>query len=249
MQSAQRVFQNGEAKVLVVDDEPEIAQEMSELLLGSGFRCDVANDPYEALDIMRADDDISIIVTDLKMPGLDGLEMVRILHAELPPNRDVEVVVVTGHAGTDEAIKALRLGVTDFLTKPVLPDHLIHVVKGACLASRLRGLERQIRDGIESVVAEPTAEVQTLSDDLRPGDQHENRPIQMFDNAACTGAETLLPPSATVHAAQPNDLSHMFPQEEEKWPLLHTAALVLTFSAIAWTGLIWGLIKIFQWMP
>lgn len=160
------VMPNSKTKVLVIDDEPEIVEEIAELLAGAGFPCGIAGDPREALDAFRADGDISIIVTDLKMPGMDGLAMVRTLQEDLPAGRDVAVIVITGHGETDDAIEALRLGAVDFLTKPVAPEHLVHVVERAAETLRLRDLERQFRERLERKVEERTAEVRELSDDL-----------------------------------------------------------------------------------
>lgn len=163
-----------DAKILVIDDEPEIVQEISELLSGAGFQCATAAGPRQALDAVRADGEISIIVTDLAMPAMDGLTMVRTLRENLPAGRDVAVIVMTGHGGTDKAIEALRLGAVDFLAKPVAPDHLLHAVARAAETQRLRKLERQFLERVERTVEDRTAEVRALSDDL----SRANRDLQ-----------------------------------------------------------------------
>jgi len=154
-------------KVLVVDDERETAEEVAELLTFDGFaQCEIACDPLQAQDIIRNNQDISIIITDLKMPGMDGLQMIRKIQKSLKNDRELAVIVITGHAGTQEAIKALRLGAMDFITKPISPDHLLHAVGRADELLQLRKLEKHFREHLEFSVEERTQEVRLLSDDL-----------------------------------------------------------------------------------
>jgi len=159
-------------KILVVDDELEIAEEVVELLTFDGFtQCEITCDPLQALDIIRNDKNISIIITDLKMPGMDGLQMIRSIQKSLDSDRQLEVIVITGHAGTKEAIKALRLGASDFITKPISPDHLLHAVGRASETLQLRKLEKHFREHLEFTVEERTQEARLLSDDLLRANQ------------------------------------------------------------------------------
>lgn len=154
------------SSVLVVEDEAETAEEISELLSDAGFSCDEALDSRTALKIIRQHPEISIVVTDLQMPGLKGLELIKELNETLPPDRDLAVIVATGQGGMDEAIKALRLGAMDFLTKPISPDHLVHAVRRADETLKLRRLERHFQEQLKSEVDERTAEVRKLASDL-----------------------------------------------------------------------------------
>jgi len=159
-------------KVLVVDDELEVAEEVVELLTFDGFtRCEITCDPLQALDIIRKDQNISIVITDLKMPDMDGLEMIHQLQEILNGERELAFIVVTGHAGTQEAIKALQLGAMDFITKPISPDHLLHAVGRASESLLLRKLDKHFREHLEYTVEERTQEVRLLSDDLLRANQ------------------------------------------------------------------------------
>jgi len=159
-------------KVLVVDDEYEVAEEIAELLSFDDFtRCEIACDSAQALDIIRNDEDISIIITDIKMPGMDGLEMIQRLQKKLNDERELAVIVITGHAGTQEAIKALQLGAMDFITKPVSPDHLLHAVGRASETLQLRKLDKHFREHLEFTVEERTQKARLLSDDLLRANQ------------------------------------------------------------------------------
>jgi signal transduction histidine kinase len=153
--------------VLIVDDEREAAGEIMELLTSDSFMpCEITDDPFKALDIVEADRNISIIITDLKMPGMDGLQMIQKLRDRYNSNRDFAIIVITGHAGTEEAIKALQLGAMDFINKPISPELLLHAVSRASETLRLRRREIQFRQGLEHKVKERTREVSLLSDDL-----------------------------------------------------------------------------------
>ncbi len=140
-------------KVLVVDDEPEIVQEEVELLSRAGFVCEAAGDARAAIDKIVAQPEIAVAVVDIKMPVMSGLEMARHLRDTLPPERDLALIVATGHAGVAESIAALKLGALDFLTKPFAPEHLVHAVGRAVETVRLRRLERdftaQLQDRLD----------------------------------------------------------------------------------------------------
>lgn len=171
-ESIQIEFSKSTPKVLVVDDERESVDEIVELLTFDDLvQCEIACGPIQALDIVRNDEEISIIITDLKMPDMDGLEMIHQLQEILNGERELAFIVVTGHAGTQEAIKALQLGAMDFITKPISPDHLLHAVGRASESLLLRKLDKHFREHLEYTVEERTQEVRLLSDDLLRANQ------------------------------------------------------------------------------
>jgi signal transduction histidine kinase len=156
----------GGKTILVVDDEPEITEELAELFKDAGFTVSVASDPIAAIALLKSNEDISVVITDLRMPVMNGLEMIEKINAELPSDRNVSTIVLTGQADTNQAVKALRLGASDFLSKPIDPDILIHATERAVESVRLRYLERDFRIQLEHRVLERTEEVQKLSSDL-----------------------------------------------------------------------------------
>ena len=157
---------SGASRVLVVDDEVAITEEAAEILTSEGFSCDRASQGHSALEMVLDDPAIAVVVTDLKMPGMDGLEMISKINETIPADRDLAVIVVTGYAGTAEAIEALRLGAMDFLIKPIDPDHLVHAVRRADETLKLRRLERHFQEQLKTEVRERTAEVRKLASDL-----------------------------------------------------------------------------------
>jgi signal transduction histidine kinase len=153
-------------QILVVDDDPEFTEELVELLGDAGFTVSAALDPVAGIAIVKSNEDISVVITDLNMPFMTGLEMIEKINAELTPDRDVSTIVLTGQPDTPRAVKALRLGASDFLSKPIDPDILIHATERAVESVRLNNLERDFRVQLEHRILERTEEVQKLSSDL-----------------------------------------------------------------------------------
>jgi len=158
-------------KVLVVDDEPDIVEEVVEHLDDEGLECVFAFNAAQAIEMVGNDPAIGVIVTDIRMPGMDGLEMARKLKDEAGASRDLYVIVATGHAGMAEAIEAMQLGAEDFLTKPISPDHLLHSVRRAEEMIQLRSNDRLFQIHLEQQVREKTVEVRRLADDLAERNQ------------------------------------------------------------------------------
>src|SRR5207244_13636151 len=91
------------------------------------LQIDVTGDGRKALEAL-AEHNYSILVTDLRMPRLDGMDPIREVQQRRLP---VTIIVTTGHGSIDEAVQAIRLGAYDFLTKPIDVDHLRLVVQRA----------------------------------------------------------------------------------------------------------------------
>jgi signal transduction histidine kinase len=157
--------------VLVVDDEPDIVNEVLETLEDEGFACLGAGDGEAALALLRERPDIGIVVSDIRMPGMDGLALADEAVRLRERGRDLSVIMVTGHAGMAEAVEALKIGVDDFLTKPISPSHLVHSVERSRELVRLRWRERAFKVALETEVAERTAEVRTLMAELERRNQ------------------------------------------------------------------------------
>ena len=121
-------------RILVVEDEAGMRLLLETLLEAEGHKVEVADSGEAALELLRARD-YQLLVTDLRMPGLDGMELIRqarAWHPELP------VIMVTGYATVDNAVLALRRGVNDYLTKPFDIQDLRRSVARALEERRLR---------------------------------------------------------------------------------------------------------------
>ena len=121
-------------RVLVVDDEAVVRDAIAQWLTLTGFEVAVAGDAEAALAALgRATPDV--VLSDVKMPRLSGLELMRAIHRR---DRDVSVVLLTAHGDVDMAVAAMRDGAFDFLQKPYEPEHLAAVLRRAAEQSALR---------------------------------------------------------------------------------------------------------------
>lgn len=112
--------------VLVVDDEPEAVEEMTECLSTLGVRCFGATSGQDALDLVDREPGINIAVVDLKMPGMNGLELIHRLHQD--PAREIQCIMVSGHGTMNVVQRAMHENVREFLSKPLDSDALIDSV-------------------------------------------------------------------------------------------------------------------------
>ena len=115
------------SKVLLVDDEREFVQTLSERLQLRDMGSAIAYDGKSALEIIK-EDDPEVIIIDLKMPDVDGIEVLKKVKKQRP---EIEVIVLTGHGSDSDKKKCMELGAFDYLQKPVDIDHLGEVLKKA----------------------------------------------------------------------------------------------------------------------
>ena len=114
-------------KLLVLDDEQSILDSLSRTLSDLGFELLLCNDPHLALDRIKSEGP-QVVLSDLKMPGLDGLE---ILQRVKNYNPDIQVILITGHGSIDEAVAAMKKGAYDFIPKPFNKQEITAVVNRA----------------------------------------------------------------------------------------------------------------------
>jgi EAL domain-containing protein (putative c-di-GMP-specific phosphodiesterase class I)/ActR/RegA family two-component response regulator len=130
---------NPKGRVLVADDEPGLVRVYKRVLAAAGYIVDVANDGAEAAERLKSAD-YDAIVSDISMPGMDGLELLRTVRQR---DLDVPVVLVTGDPAVGTAVRAMEFGAYRYLTKPFDLDHLKEVIDGAVLVYRMAKLRRR----------------------------------------------------------------------------------------------------------
>jgi two-component system response regulator HydG len=134
------------ATLLVADDDPGLRESLERTLTREGYRVVLASDGRAALERVQAGG-VDLIVTDLKMPGLTGLELLRAAKAIMP---DVDVILLTAFGTVEEAVKAMKDGAYDFLTKPFRREQLIKLIDKALerrdLIEQNRALKKQLDD-------------------------------------------------------------------------------------------------------
>ena len=131
-------------RILVVDDDADLLASTCEWLSATGFEVEGAALGSEALRILGAEASTmpDVLVTDIRMPGLDGIA---VLEGALRLDPDTPVVLLTGHGDIALAVKAMRAGAHDFLEKPYDADHLVAVLDRAVAQRRLAGEIRELR--------------------------------------------------------------------------------------------------------
>lgn len=115
-----------EIKILLVDDEKQFVDTLAERLAMRGFSARVAYDGPQALKTVEEPTDV--IVLDLRMPGMDGFEVLRSVKKSNP---QVQVIILTGHGGDAEEQTAYRMGAYNFLKKPMDIDELLNSIRMA----------------------------------------------------------------------------------------------------------------------
>ncbi|WP_223513733.1 response regulator [Pseudomonas sp. GL-B-19] len=114
-------------KVLIVEDDPCTREMLAEILQINGIFCLEARSAADAMRSLSIDSSIGLVITDLRMHPLNGLELIsKIRESEWA---DLPIVIISGDAGVRDAIEAMRLSVVDFLLKPIDPDELITLVQ------------------------------------------------------------------------------------------------------------------------
>lgn len=113
------------SNILVVDDEPVARQSLTDILKLEGYIVSSAPNGQAAVEYIRTHN-IDLLIVDLKMPGMDGLEVVQVVNQVSP---ETEVILLTAYGSTETAIQALRLRIHDYLLKPASPAQIIATVK------------------------------------------------------------------------------------------------------------------------
>ena len=140
-------------RILVVDDEEGIRKVLNISLSDLGYNVSTAESGEEALNVF-SETHPSIVLTDIKMPGMDGLELLGKIKNQNP---DTEVIMITGHGDMDLAIKSLQLDATDFVTKPINDDVLGIALKRAQERITMRNQIREYTENLEKLVRQQSA--------------------------------------------------------------------------------------------
>jgi putative two-component system response regulator len=145
-----------EERILIVDDEENICNILARRFTGEGYLCVTANNGREALNHFYKDT-FSLIISDIKMPEMDGVELLKKVKS-VDPN--MMVIMVTAYPEIDMAVEAMRLGAYDFIIKPADLDFVVLSVKKALEKKRLEEEVETYHKNLEKLVEERTAKLQ-----------------------------------------------------------------------------------------
>ncbi|MHC4767443.1 MAG: response regulator [Planctomycetota bacterium] len=134
-------------KVLLVDDNPEFTEVLSQRMEARDVDVDTAASGNEALEKV-SDESYDAIVLDLAMPGMDGMETLKRLLEKRP---DLQVILLTGHASLEKGVEAIKVGAMDFLEKPAEIQALMEKIKEA-KARKMLLVEKGIEDRLKGIL-------------------------------------------------------------------------------------------------
>ncbi len=164
-------------KILIVDDEELIVRLLSMSLRSDGYQTVSAFSGEQGLEVFKSESP-DIVVTDIKMPGMDGLELLKKIK-EIDPEK--EVIIVTGHGDIDSTITALQYGASDFINKPVRDAALAIALERAKSKIAIRKKLEEYTTTLEIKIAEATEEIRRKSNFQRLLITSSNDAIVAFD--------------------------------------------------------------------
>jgi len=149
--------------ILIVDDEQVIREVLTEKLTNAGYQCVTAGNSSEALRKLETDNTFSLVLSDIDMPGQNGISLLRDIKSR---SNDIDVVMVTGVVDIDTAVQAIRLGASDYITKPFNLDEVVITVERTLDKRRLIRENREYQVSLERKVEERTIEVRRKSEEV-----------------------------------------------------------------------------------
>jgi len=123
------------AKILLVDDEHEFVAILTQRLTQRNYSVTFAHSGKDALVQLEDDKEIDVVILDVKMPGVDGIETLKLIKEKWP---FIEVIMLTGHSTLDSAIDAIKIDANDYLLKPIEMEQLVSKIKKAVCRKRHR---------------------------------------------------------------------------------------------------------------
>lgn len=152
--------------LLIVDDEESVRDSLYNWFIEDGFKVECAENAKEALSMLEAGH-FDIILADIKMPGMDGMEMHRRIRALNP---EAIVIIMTAFASVETAVQALKDGAFDYITKPFDPDDLSHLIRNAAKQVEMKTENETLKnrivslENIEDIVGTSPAMMKVLKD-------------------------------------------------------------------------------------
>ena len=145
--------------ILVIDDEAIALSNMSHVLIKEGYDVTTCKDGESGLNALRHTR-FDLVLTDLHMPGIDGMDVLQHVHVTIP---ETPVIMITGHATLDSAVKAMKRGAYHYIAKPFRLDEAREIVKSALEFGRMKNENRELRQTIETLSNQTTIITQDLA--------------------------------------------------------------------------------------
>ncbi|MCC6336046.1 MAG: response regulator [Myxococcales bacterium] len=149
-------------RILIVDDDESVRDVISVLLREEGYDCVTASGAEAALDVAKSDD-TPLVISDMKMPGKDGLWLLEAFRDQHP---DTSVIMLTGYGDTESAVDCLRRGAVDYLLKPPKLTDLIRSIERALAKRRVELAKKRYQKKLERKVRDRTTELRNALKDV-----------------------------------------------------------------------------------
>ncbi|MDA3862656.1 MAG: sigma-54 dependent transcriptional regulator [Deltaproteobacteria bacterium] len=134
-------------KILIIEDEPGLLQLLKLLLSGEGYEPVCAKNGQEGLNIALNDKEIDLIITDVKLPGMDGIEILKAVKKECP---QIVIIVMSAYGTIELAVEALKNGAFTFIAKPFRKDFILHNIRQAEERELLKDENRLLRERLQT---------------------------------------------------------------------------------------------------
>ena len=199
--------------LLIIDDEKNIREGLAANFEMDGYNVKLAENRKQGLEFL-AKGDIDLVITDLRMPGISGEEVLRKVTTETP---GVPVIVLTGHGSIDSAVDAMRNGAYDFLTKPLNLDQLSLIVKRALEARELSLQHKQLKNEVEK---------EHVLDNIIGKSAEMQKVFEMIKKVSASKASVLITGESGVGKEVVADAIHnLSPRKKHQCIKVHCAAL------------------------
>lgn len=149
---------NRETNILIIDDEPQISDVLSELLREK-YGCATTNSAEEALSLLEKEN-FNLVVSDIDLGGISGIELIPLIHKKLP---DAVVIMISGKQSIESAIEAMRVGAFDYIQKPFELEHVEIAVERAINHHLLLVEKRRYENQLEELVRQRTSQLNYLA--------------------------------------------------------------------------------------
>jgi two-component system nitrogen regulation response regulator NtrX len=172
-------------KILIIDDEPSVREVLNDILSDEGYEILEAPDGVEGLRMMKTEP-VDLVFLDIWLPKMGGIDVLKVIREEYPV---VSVLIISGHANVDLAVKAIKMGAFDFLEKPLDMTRVLTLSRNALELEKLRKENRSLKTTAvpdDQMVGE-SAEIRQIRDIIKQSADSEARVMILGDNG--TGKE------------------------------------------------------------
>lgn len=168
---------NCEIDIFLCDDEPELVEDIAEFLRMEGYSCRSTSSPHEARNFIRSAQRPFVLLSDMRMPGITGLDLARTAAEGQGPARNFEVILFSAFSDMERAIEALKIGVLDFLMKPFDLDQLRLALQRALEQIEDRRRQSELGNGFSHQLSNALSKIREVASALEAAQVNTQAPL------------------------------------------------------------------------